>query len=360
MTLDEFYTKATNQPSKDFGLSETLSGRASSFRQFNVVGEDESETVRDSIHLDWSPLTVHCAECGVTVKMWEAFAHRLLWNQTWPRAVAFQPLSTRYETERRDSPIEGFVFRLWQWGPEVGDTFTVGRPRKKPRSTSTTSRPPEVAERSMKQDVDTEDEESIFTKYGGSQYNYEPLRDDDDASQSAGGGGLPWVLSSVLPFGGPRNMRGLLSYSDDYGGSRSQNGLSARAAASASASAASRGGRNSVKNLSRQQNSQEIVRLLNVTETIFYATLNHSSPQVIALFTHMLVQKCVQKTPFQPYHCHPHYDAMPNSSTYLVWKKTCLLELSIFLNVRKARCRPIFGCHKGIILMHKATKFQRR
>ena len=124
MSLDEFYSKATNSPSRDFVLKENLAGRAAKYRQFSVVGEDPSQTVKDSIHLDWSPIKAGCPECGVTVKMWDSFAHRLLWHKTWPRAVAFQPLSTRYETERPDSPIEGFVFRLWQWDEdEVGDTF---------------------------------------------------------------------------------------------------------------------------------------------------------------------------------------------------------------------------------------------
>ena len=128
MSLGELYAKATNkQPIRDFVLDESLAGRAAKYRQFAVIGEDPRQTVKDSIHLDWSPLKPHCAECGVTVKMWDSFAHRLLWQQTWPRAVAFQPLSTRYETERSDSPIEGFVFRLWQWQPDVADTFLINK-----------------------------------------------------------------------------------------------------------------------------------------------------------------------------------------------------------------------------------------
>ena len=65
---------------------------------------------------------------------------------------------------------------------------------------------------------------------------------------------------------------------------------------------------------------QQRWRVLNVTETIYYATLNHSSPQVIPLFSHNLLQKCVQKMPFQPYQCHPHFDTMPNSSKYLIFE----------------------------------------
>ena len=44
--------------------------------------------------------------------------------------MAFQPVSTRFETGRWDSPVEGFAFRLWQWDEaEAEDTFTVGRER---------------------------------------------------------------------------------------------------------------------------------------------------------------------------------------------------------------------------------------
>ena len=76
MTLDEFYSKATNQPSRDFVLTENIAGRAAKYRQFDVIGENPSHTVKDSIHLDWVPLKPHCPECGVTVKMWDSFAHR--------------------------------------------------------------------------------------------------------------------------------------------------------------------------------------------------------------------------------------------------------------------------------------------
>ena len=84
MSLDEFYIKTTNQPSRDFAINEGIAGRAAEYRQFDVIGEDSSQTVKDSIHLDWIPLSDYCIECGVTVKMWDGFAHQILWNQTWP------------------------------------------------------------------------------------------------------------------------------------------------------------------------------------------------------------------------------------------------------------------------------------
>ena len=139
MSLEEFYMKATNHapPSSAFTrdsnsvlTSEENVSNAAKYRQFDVIGEDSLATVKDSIHLDWSPLNADSPEAGVTVKMWDSFAHRLLWQQTWPRAVAFQPLSTRYETNRPDSPIEGFLFRIWQWKSDVRDTFTAAREKR--------------------------------------------------------------------------------------------------------------------------------------------------------------------------------------------------------------------------------------
>lgn len=140
MSLDEFYMKSTNHapPSSAFSNSNPNGdeaeknnvSNAAKYRQFEVIGEDSLATVKDSIHLDWSPLNPDTPEAGVTVKMWDSFAHRLLWQQTWPRAVAFQPLSTRYETNRPDSPIEGFLFRIWQWKSDVRDTFTAAREKR--------------------------------------------------------------------------------------------------------------------------------------------------------------------------------------------------------------------------------------
>ena len=138
MSLDEFYMKATNHapPSSAYPNKNNLENvSAAKYRQFDVVGEDSLATVKDSIHLDWTLLNAESPEAGVTVKMWDSFAHRLLWQQTWPRAVAFQPLSTRYETNRPDSPIEGFLFRIWQWKSDVRDTFTAARKRKAEVST---------------------------------------------------------------------------------------------------------------------------------------------------------------------------------------------------------------------------------
>ena len=111
------------------------------------------------------------------------------------------------------------------------------------------------------------------------------------------------VISSLLPFSRP-NLRGLLSYSPKK--SSSSGGQFNRLV--------SNSGQKKVSRSRKPPLKSSIRRVLNVTETLFYATLNHSSPQVIALFAHDIMQECLQRTPFMPYQCQPHYDTMPNSS----------------------------------------------
>ena len=121
------------------------------------------------------------------------------------------------------------------------------------------------------------------------------------------------MISNLIPFGRP-NLRGLLSYKkQSY-----YNSVQPVKKTAASAAAAAGSENLVVEQQARVLRQQRGWRVLNVTETIYYATLNHSSPQVIPLFSHNLLQKCVQKMPFQPYQCHPHFDTMPNSSKYLI------------------------------------------
>lgn len=146
MSLDELFRKATNTdlPRHVLLRLATSPETGRDFRQFLPSSDDEAadetETIRDSIHLDWSPLLSDCPECGVRVKIWDGFAHRTLWNGTWEDAVAFQPVSTRFETGRWDSPVEGFAFRLWEWDEEQsGDTFTVARKKRREKTTNNPS-----------------------------------------------------------------------------------------------------------------------------------------------------------------------------------------------------------------------------
>ena len=56
------------------------------------------------------------------------------------------------------------------------------------------------------------------------------------------------------------------------------------------------------------------VRYHEVTESVFYATLNHTEPHMVKLFTHKIVQKCSQPSKGQKFQCLPHYDTQLNSS----------------------------------------------
>ncbi len=304
MSLEEFFRKATNQYNLDIqdnlGIEE---GHAASYRQFEVVGEDADFTVKDSIHLDWSPLKKGCPEAGVTVKIWDGFAHRLLWNKTWRYATAFQPLSTRYETDRSDSPIEGFVFRLWQWDrAEVGDTFTVNRKLETP--TGFTPTPPTTPSASTAStEEEEEEEESIFDLAKKSNDFYEA--EDNERPQYQ----PPYsMLSKMIPFGQPNidGRRHLLSLDDNFDKYKQQmNGYQ---------KISDKKGRFNGKNRHKYSDDNSVTRLLDVTETLFYATLNHTSPQVIPLFSHKLIQRCEQPSPKEPYHCTPHYKTMSSSS----------------------------------------------
>ena len=75
--VDEFEeTQDEDNEDKTSQLLHQKPLKPSEFRQFQVLGEDASDTVKDSIHLDWTPLRRFCPECGVNVKLWDGFAHR--------------------------------------------------------------------------------------------------------------------------------------------------------------------------------------------------------------------------------------------------------------------------------------------
>ena len=153
-----------------------------------------------------------------------------------------------------------------------------------------------------------EEEESIFKLYPG---NNDFSSDSDEDNQPKYTPPYEVVINNLMPFGRP-NLRGLLSYGEDDEPNKKQF-IS----------------QNSVQNFvekkkfSRKTNDalsttdfsvKVKTRVLNVSETIYYATLNHSTPEVIPIFAHTVVQKCVQINPVQAYQCHPHFDTMPNSS----------------------------------------------
>lgn len=328
MSLEEFYNKATNEQLNmdQFGLeSSSKGGRAAEYRQFDAIGEVHTETVKDNIHLDWTLAKHQCPECGVTVKIWDGFAHRLLWNHSWARAVAFEPLSTRYETDRKDSPIEGFVFRLWEWHFNVGDTFTVGADSRtvaaKKDSTTTTSKPHlSEAKEEQEEEEDSYSLENLFKSDRNNDMAYEDSYSNYGTSGRLQQQPSPYEwISNMIPFGHPNlggpgsSGRRLLSV--DTKTSYKKNGFQKHHLSANDNKLGAGSSKRHNRPVKRKKNRRnvETVRMLNVTETLFYATLNHTSPQLARLFSHTLVQRCRLKPPEQSYQCRPHYNTMSNS-----------------------------------------------
>lgn len=107
--------------------------------------------------------------------------------------IYFYHRSTRFETERWDSPIEGFVFRIWFWN-NSSDTFTHGKSLQEfetPVTLSTPKTPPSTS---------TQDDGEVVRSYQDPEYT---LEDDDLKSQ---GSPYEW-LSNMVPFGHP-NLSG--------------------------------------------------------------------------------------------------------------------------------------------------------
>ena len=300
MSLEEFYYKVTQDSLRTSAIPEP----DVRFIQFGPINPSfsERETVKDSIHLDWRSTDPLCPECGVTVNIWDGFAHRVLWNKTWHNSVAFQPLATRFETERNDSPIEGFVFRLWQWdNPE--DTFTMSKWNRKnlaTTTTTTTSRtPPSRPGFPRDEEGEDEEEESIF-KHSSSDDDDEMDEDDNDYYNRRAPN--EW-LSNMIPFGHPvlPGRRRTLSVESkeelDYWKKKR------------------RGRRRRLGLVGSDTAAGTVFRNLNVTESVYYATLIHSTPRVVRLFAHQLVQRCKMSSKERKFQCSPHFDESgPRSS----------------------------------------------
>ena len=264
------------------------------FRQFERVGVDHEETIKDSIHLDWTSVKEQCPECGVNVKIWDGFAHRMLWNRTWLNAAAWQPLGTRYETDRWDSPIEGFVFRLWEWH-KPGDTFSRKADMRRLYRRATTFDLPTPGPVYTHQDAEEDPDEDEYSlenliKRGNDQDFPE---EDDDYYHRNQGSSSDWI-TNMIPFGHP-----------NLGGNAGRRLMSI---------SNSQGGKNRLPQHKRK--AAELVRVLNVTESIFYATLNHTTPRMVRLFSHRIVQRCVLTpvTEDRDFFCTPHYHTQPNTS----------------------------------------------
>jgi len=118
------------------------------------------------------------------------------------------------------------------------------------------------------------------------------------------------VLGSMLPFGHPNLGARRLMAIDSSGGHRTSN--DGGGASKHGKTAKSRFGDKSRRRTSRGQPAAR-VRYHEVTESVFYATLNHTEPHMVKLFTHKIVQKCSQPSKGQKFQCLPHYDTQLNS-----------------------------------------------
>merc|ERR1712062_406148 len=58
-------------------------------------------------------------------------------------------------------------------------------------------------------------------------------------------------------------------------------------------------------------------RYLNLTETIYYATWNHTNLTMVNIFNHTVVQKCTYLYNHETYECSPHYNTQSNSMVIL-------------------------------------------
>ena len=57
----------------------------------------------------------------------------------------------------------------------------------------------------------------------------------------------------------------------------------------------------------------------NVTESMFYLTLNHSTPEVVQLLQQRVVQRCERGNEELSFKCTPHYDTQSNASEFEMW-----------------------------------------
>ena len=62
--------------------------------------------------INWNSHRLHNLKSSNETDKFSCESYKVyLSNRTWANAVAFQPVSTRFETGRWDSPVEGFAFR---------------------------------------------------------------------------------------------------------------------------------------------------------------------------------------------------------------------------------------------------------
>ena len=72
-----------------------------------------------------------------------------------------------------------------------------------------------------------------------------------------------------------------------------------------------------------------LIEFQNVTESVFYLTLNHSTPEVVQLLHQRVVQRCERGNEELSFKCTPHYDTQPNASELNV--DICIVDIVIYL-----------------------------
>ena len=71
-------------------------------------------------------------------------------------------------------------------------------------------------------------------------------------------------------------------------------------------------------------------RYMNVTESIFYATLNHTKLRMVKIFNQTIIQKCKFSSKTEMYKCSPHYNTQSNSSKCIFFSNNLTLYIVPF------------------------------
>ena len=159
---------------------------------------------------------------------------------------------------------------------------------------------PPPARPHSKRKSDDDDEEDWFLKQR--QQDQDHIDDDDDDHPAPHPSSTLEILGSMLPFGAPNlGSRRLMAVDSSAGGYNNNHHHRKPHVA-----------KHGKKR--RNTSSSPTIRYLDVTESVYYATLNHTEPRMIRLFAHQIVQKCSQASAGREFSCFPHYNTQSNSS----------------------------------------------
>jgi hypothetical protein len=164
--------------------------------------------------------------------------------------------------------------------------------------------------------VETEtEEESIFRKSSSN----DDLDDtsDDDSSMRSGAGPYEWI-SNLVPFGHPN--RHLLSVAPVSRRFRRFVGDKKKSVQSGAGDAS--------------------FRLLNVSETLFYATLNHTNPQLVTICMKLHFGRKSFRANFQPTYIHRIMGKVA-SNKIQTKKLSCLIWTKLLDLCKGAKCNKI-------------------